>query len=325
MSSDTLYYRTLNGYVVRERDGEWSMFVELDRDWRVMEHVTRQMREVLTELPADALDVVEVNRAARLTRVRTMHRSVSQIQQYERCPHAFYLQRVERAWQRPAAWLPHGLAVHKAVEMIERSSRQMPLAEAEDVFREEYADQTNRLASDGVSMSWWFPSGPYDGPADVERRYGLGLEQVGRYDQWIRSHPEDVIWMTPDGEPAIELGFDIELDGVQMIGYIDQVIADLGPRDVKSGATPGDSFQLAAYAVAIEEQYGVRFLAGDYWMGKTGKATKPYDLTVWPRNAVADRLGAMDAAVKAEQFDPKPDPDTCRMCSVQRACAFSLA
>lgn len=326
----TTYYRSPKDEVVRlRRDGdteeEWAFF---DRsgwraDWRIADTVPwPTYREKLVEIPASD-DLV---RRTAIDRVRTMHRSVSQVEQYEKCPHAYYLQRIERAWQRPAAWLSQGLAVHKAVEMYERADRQMTVEAAQDVYRSEYVSQTDRLAGDGVAVAHWFPSGPYTGPVDVERRYRLGLDQIERYDTWVRSHPDDVIWITPDGEPAIELEFRVDLDGVEVLGYIDQVLDGFGPRDVKSGNKPGGSFQLGVYDVALAEQYGIpAFGSGDYWLGKTGRATNAYDLSVWSRDAIADRVGAADAAIKAEKWDPTPSADACRMCSVQRACEFSLA
>src|SRR5690606_39161160 len=66
---------------------------------------------------------------------------------------------------------------------------------------------------------------------------------------------------------------DVELDGVRVRGYIDQVLkADsddsVRGRDVKTGAQPGDALQLKVYAVALEDTYGVQAPTGDYWMGK---------------------------------------------------------
>lgn len=267
--------------------------------------------------------------AERLEHVKTMPRSVSQLQQYTKCPYSYYLQRVARAWQRPAAWLPQGLAVHEAAEAYERSGRTMSLSEAQDVFRESYARHTDRLCAETPRFDYWFASGPYAGETDVERRYGLGLEQVARYLAWYEGKgKDDVVWITPDGTPAIELEFDVEIGTTRVRGFIDAIVetpAGIRVRDNKTGKNPGNELQLAVYAEAIRKKYGQAINHGDYWMGRTGKPTVVYDLFEWGSAELGNEFAVMDAAVKAEEFEPRPDPDKCRFCSVSSACSFSAA
>lgn len=258
------------------------------------------------------------------------YRSVSQLKEYQRCPHAYYLHRVARVWERPAAWLPQGLGVHEAAEEFEKSGRTMTTEKAQEVYRESYAKHTNRLCEDTPNFGWWFASGPYKGETDVERRFGLGLDQVAGYvDYYTEKAPEEVIWITPEGEPAIELGFNIDLDGVPVRGFIDQVIdhPEHGPivRDIKSGNKPGDDFQLAVYAVAVNELHGTEITTGDYWMGRKSKPTIPYKLDAWDKQAVTAEFHQVDADIRAEKFDPLPEPDKCRFCPVSSSCSFSAA
>jgi putative RecB family exonuclease len=267
--------------------------------------------------------------AERLEHVKTMPRSVSQLQQYRKCPYSYYLQRVARAWQRPAAWLPQGLAVHEAAEAYERSGRSLSLEQAQDVFRESYTAHTDRLCEETPRFDYWYASGPYAGETDVERRYGLGLEQTAKYLAYYEGKgKDDVIWITPDGTPAIELEFDVEIGTTRVRGYIDAVVETprgVIVRDNKTGKNPGNELQLAVYAQAIWLAYGQAINHGDYWMGRSGKPTVLYDMFEWGPAEVAAEFEEMDAAVKAEKFEPKPDPDTCRFCSVSSACSFSMA
>jgi putative RecB family exonuclease len=269
------------------------------------------------------------------------HRSVSQINQYSRCPYSYKLARIDKVWQRPAAWLGQGSAVHEAAEAYEKSGRTMTLDEAQDVFRESYAKHINEACEVTPNLEWWFASGPYGGERDIERRFGIGLEQVERYIRWYEKHPEEVIWIAPDGTPGIELGFDIDLDGVLVRGYIDAVIQlpglagdndDGSPRpevlvrDNKTGNTPGDDFQLGVYGVALAEQFGIEPpQLGDYWMGKSGKPTYPYDLGEWTREAVTARFHELEANIAAERFDPDPEPSKCNFCDVALSCEYSQA
>lgn len=262
------------------------------------------------------------------TEVRA-HRSVSQINQYERCPYSYKLQRVDKAWQRPAAWLAQGSAVHSVAEHVWRrklAGNPMSLEEAHELFREQYSKEVSEYTEITPNWDFWFASGPYRGAADVERRYNIGLEQVTKFLTWIDNHPEEMIWIAPDGTPAIELPFDIDLDGVLVRGYIDAVLCGWdGPtvRDYKTGNSPGDDFQLAVYAVALAELYDIpppKF--GDYWMGRSGKPTLPYDLSYWTRERVSARFRELEENVQAQRFPPLPSADKCRFCSVASACDY---
>ncbi|QHB41249.1 Cas4 exonuclease [Mycobacterium phage Chupacabra] len=256
------------------------------------------------------------------------HRSVSQLKQYERCPYSYYLARVLKVWQRPAAWTAQGSAVHEAIEAWERSGRTMSLEEMTAVFRKSYDRYINESCADTPNFKAWFASGPYDGKRDITRREDIGQDQCEKYITWAESHPEEVIWIAPDGTPGIELAFDIDLDGVLIRGYIDAVLEVedvLRVRDHKTGNQPGDDFQLGVYAVALAETYGIEApTIGDYWMGRAGKPTYPFDLTDWPRDRVAEAFGELEDNIKAERFDPLPEPDKCKFCDVAHACSFAV-
>lgn len=256
--------------------------------------------------------------------------SVSQYKTYTRCPYSWKLQKIDKVWQRPAAWLAQGTAVHAAAEAYERSGRTLPLGEMLDVFRQSYTDEISEYTDDTPNFDWWFASGPYRGAQDIERRFLLGLEQTGKYPAWYEKHPDEVVWIAPDGTPGIELGFDIDLDGIQVTGFIDVIIIDaetgeLTVRDNKTGNQPGDDFQLATYAVAVELAYGVdRPRMGDYWMGRTGKPTFPFDLSAWDRDRITAEFRQLADNIQAERFAPDPEPAKCRFCPVAESCEFAL-
>lgn len=254
------------------------------------------------------------------------HRSVSQRNTYEQCAYRYKLERLDKVWQRPAAWLSQGTAVHAAYEAWERSERTMPLEQMQEVFAEEYAKSIAEQAEQTPNMEYWFASGPYKGEVDVERRYGIGMEQCEKLIRWYESHPDEKIWITPDGIPAIELPFRVTLNGVMVRGYIDAIMetpTGIVVRDLKTGNMPGDEFQLATYAVAMKEMYGVDIHQGDYLMGKTGKPTLIYDLKDSPTEVVAAEFERMDKAVLAGEFEPSPEKNKCMFCSVRTSCEFA--
>ncbi|AQT28247.1 Cas4 exonuclease [Mycobacterium phage Jabith] len=263
------------------------------------------------------------------TKISLPLRSVSQLNQYCACPQAYKLARIDKVWVRPAAWLPQGTAFHTVAETYEKRRNEgnpMTLDEAMDLFKAEYSKDVGALTEETPNFEWWFWSGPYNGQRDVERRWEIGLEQVEKFIEWRETEGQE-IWTTPDGTPAIELYFEIELEGIIVRGYIDAVVVvdgKLRVRDYKTGNKPGDDFQLGVYALALRMLYGVEVTEGDYFMvGKKGKKPKPtpvYDLTPWTYEEVRDRFHEVEEGIAAGRFDPDPDPDKCGFCDVNYSC-----
>lgn len=176
----------------------------------------------------------------RLEEVKNGPRSVSQYNQYKRCPYSFYLERVAKVWQRPAAWLVQGIAFHEAIERFEREHPGIGPEDVLQTYADAYERHANGLLGETPDMQTWSRSGPYDGEADLARRYKLGWDQVADYLDWRAEHRID-FWHTPEGTTGIELGFDVDMSGVRVRGFIDQVTTEL-VRDLKTGNQPGDTF-----------------------------------------------------------------------------------
>lgn len=270
----------------------------------------------------------------RMQEVKLQSRSVSQLTEYmdelNGCAYKYFLNRIVRAWDMPAAWLPQGLAVHEAAQMWEESGRTLPLHAVIKKAMESYRFHIRRFEAITPNYNYWMTGWTLGGWDDVTRRAKFVVEQITRYVGYYTKHPEEQIWTTPNGKKAIELEFHIKLDKVKVMGYIDQIIAwyDRQPehlrlRDIKTGKKPGGTLQLKVYDIAIEEQEGVSIGEGDYWMANAGKPTKEvYDLTTMSREQVVDLFGRMDRGVREEDFEPSPDPDKCRMCPVRSACRY---
>lgn len=255
-----------------------------------------------------------------------LHRSVSQRNTYIRCPWSYKLQRIDKVWQRPASWLSQGLGVHKAMEEWELSGRELPFEELVRIYEEEFIRSIDEQAQDTPNFDYWFGSGPYPGPVDIERRFALGRTQLESLVGWSLNHPEQTTWVTPDGDPAVELGFDVELGGVKVRGFIDHIVdtpKGLTVRDIKTGSRPGDAFQLAVYSEAMRIVHGVEINRGDYFMGKTGKPSRTVIITDEDRAAVHEEFKELDAKIRNEEFPPNPSRNTCVMCSVRTSCEWA--
>ncbi|MFF1908636.1 RecB family exonuclease [Kitasatospora sp. NPDC058218] len=259
-----------------------------------------------------------------MTNVESMPRSVSQTEQYEKCGWRFWLQRVERVTPLPAAWSHHGTAFHAAAEAVERSGRQMGAEEAVQLFSDEYSTLINKGLDQEPNMDRWLAAG-ISGGDDIERRYVLGQEQTARYVEWAQEHQPD-IWRTAEDKEALELYFKVELGGVLVRGYIDQLVTEASSvrvRDLKTGSMKS-KFQLETYKVAVELAHGVTVNRGDWYLAKNGGLSRAVNLTAVTADQVGERYAAMDAGVKAGRFEPRPG-FLCRFCDMKHACSFSSA
>lgn len=277
------------------------------------------------------MTVIEGTTLDPLIAAQTSPRSVSQVLSYQKCPYAYYLGKIarddigERIWDRPAAWLPMGTAVHAAAESWERSNRSVSLEDAQTVYTASYIEETEKLLARG-RMDTWFHSGPYDGESDIERRFKLGYDHVARYVSWYSGKgSQDVVWVADDGTPGIEMEFHIDLDGVAVRGYIDTVFSTphgIVVNDNKTGVKPGDVFQLATYAVALKDQYHQTVNHGQFFMTRKVKPDPLIDLFEMGREEVTAVYHELDENVKAERFDPKPEPEKCSRCGFNSYCPF---
>lgn len=208
------------------------------------------------------------------------------------------------------------------MEAYEKSGRALSLGDMVSVYFEAWDSGIEALKAIEPDLSKWLTGSKTSGFTDVGRRRERGADQVMAYFQFSQANPFE-IWESPDG-PAVELHFSIVLGGVEVVGFIDQVLeapdGGLWVRDVKTGTRlPDSAFQLGVYGVAVEQLYGIRPRWGDYFMCKNNAPTKAYDLSTY----TADRLGRwfarLDRAVNAGVYIPNPG-DACRTCSVSRYC-----
>ncbi|MEV3860726.1 PD-(D/E)XK nuclease family protein [Streptomyces sp. NPDC050095] len=247
------------------------------------------------------------------------------MEQYEKCAWRWYLQRVERVPPRPAAWSMHGTAFHSAAEAWERSARTMDDEAVRGVFREQYTDMVTKALEMEPNTDLWLSAGRYSGGEDIERRYRLGLEQTTAYVAWTRTAAPS-IWTLPEsGEPALELYFMVELGGIKVRGYIDQVLEDsersVRVRDLKTGSTKS-KFQLQTYAVAIRKQWGTKVDTADWYLARDGRLSRPVKVGGVSEDEIGQRFADMDEGVKAGRVPAKPGYD-CRFCDVAHACLLS--
>ncbi|MGN7135817.1 RecB family exonuclease [Streptomyces pseudogriseolus] len=256
------------------------------------------------------------------SRVAGMTRSVSQVEQYEKCPRQYELQRIERVRPRPAAWSHQGSAFHTAIEKYEESGRSLTADQVADLFSEDYSRRVNASLQEEPNLDRWLTAGT-DGQSDIEGRYVLGLEQTRGYVAWAEEHKPSIWKDQVTGKLGIERHLTAEIGGVNVQGYVDQLLArpkgGVRVRDLKTGSTKS-KFQLQTYGVLVRKVLGLPVADADWYMAKTGGLSRPVDLTDVTEEAVAERFVSMDQGVKAGDFPPRPGFH-CRFCDVSHACS----
>jgi hypothetical protein len=204
------------------------------------------------------------------------------------------------------------------------SGQNAPLSDVLDFYYGAWDTGLARMVETEPDLKKWRTGTPKTkGDVDAGRRRQRGAEQVAAYIGYRQGDPFE-IWQTPTGDPAVELEFSVTLGGVQVLGYIDQVLeapdGSLWVRDIKTGSKlPDSAVQLGVYAEAIEQMYGERPGFGDFFMCKNNEPTKPYDLSKYTAQRLGRWFARLDRAINARVFIPNPG-DACRTCGVARFC-----
>lgn len=199
------------------------------------------------------------------------------------------------------------------------------------MFTSAYDRLCNEMLADTPNMMYWFRSGPYRGREDIERRHLIGLDQIDKFFDWYEQNPEYKTWVTPDGEVAAEVPFDVMFGTVPVRGYVDDILVDPATGDLivvddKTGNQPGKPMQLSVYPAALRKKWPDMppITSAWFWMAKNGKPTKP--ITDFTTEEELTRLfEQLDANIEAGRFDPDPEKSKCRFCDVQTSCEFSAS
>lgn len=264
-----------------------------------------------------------------LADIAPKRRSVSQYSTYMSCSEQYRLQRVAGAPQIPAAWFAMGSAVHEVLESWELWGRQGTVEQAQDMYATVYDRMIEEeVEKTGVPIDKWMTGSPKkNGNTDVVERAAKGAEHVLHYIEWANSTADEWRILTIKDQPAVEVEFTLDFNGVQVLGYIDQVVETregiIYPRDLKTGTRiPSTPFQLAVYAQALEALIDVLPETGSYVMTKNNMASRieHYEpLHKWSRPILDTMFTNMDQMERLGFYVPEPG-DQCRTCGVAAFC-----
>jgi putative RecB family exonuclease len=250
---------------------------------------------------------------------------VSRLTSIARCGTSYELERVKRLPSSPAGWTMQGIAIHDAADAWEKSARTMGVLDAQDVFKRSWRAEMAKAESKFPERDRWLVGGRKKVQNDLVDRYNNGLAQVECYIRYNQEDANLVPYTMPDGSIAAEIGFEIEFDGVTVLGYLDLLMEDtrtgeLLVRDIKSGSkAPVVPFQLIVYRMAVADVLGLDVRWGHFFMTREGHPGQAIDLTTLDEDLI--RLWFRRQVEIAERglFLPNPG-DACRTCGVSIHC-----
>jgi RecB family exonuclease len=247
------------------------------------------------------------------------HISYSARDTLERCAKSYFLSRIAKAPTRPALWLAGGSAVHEVTEGWDRG--EIPAVGLEAAWNATFDAQLAELDAKDANRDRWRKT-----KQGVEEWRVDGLEYVQAWIDWRERSPWE-IWVTPDGEAAIELDISGKLPGceVEIKAYLDRVFYDpnLGKLtivDIKTGTRkPNSPAQFGTYAALLAQKYDIQVQWGVPFMNRKAAPSEPFDLTIFTPEYVGMTYGRAWAQIKAGNFNAHVG-DGCFLCDVQEAC-----
>lgn len=251
-------------------------------------------------------------------------RSVSQLKALSSCGERFRLERLMRydLPVTPSPWTGLGIALHEAFCDWEKFDRQIDVCEYFLKYYNAYIEDSLEKQPD---LEYWvIPPGSKDVKKSIESYRNRGLtKDVPTYrDRCLEAEWE--IYTFEDGTKALELEYEIVLNGVTVKGAVDRVQWWPDGRatieDLKSGNLEyWDQRQIGTYAYALREVYDIPVRWGRYWFTKTDQPSEWYDLARYDTDYLGELYSTLDKVVGQKLFLPNPG-DHCKLCSVRPYC-----
>jgi putative RecB family exonuclease len=252
--------------------------------------------------------------------------SYSSMNQYKTCGEQWRLERKERLPSTPGWYHVGGTAFHSMTEALDLED--LGIGEVTKTYSEYFDDAVVEQETDtGVARELWKTAGTKAVPEGETwwRQQGAGM--VTAWINWRNKAPMD-IWITPDGEPAVELAVTPTFGEVPSKGSVDIVMAlraspgTLVVIDKKTGKPPKSNIQLATYAQAVSDRYGVDCHHGAYYMARGAVLTGLTDLSGIMGNSLNYQYEQTAKAIEHDIFPARPSGLCRNWCDVSKYCAW---
>jgi putative RecB family exonuclease len=193
----------------------------------------------------------------------------------------------------------------------------------EESFLEQIAEVEEKSGTNPVD---WRVGGR-SSKANPDKENKVWWDENGRkmfYDfinAWSESGFE--IWVSPQGVPGIEIGFNNNFGDVPVRGFADAVVKvgnEIAVIDFKTGNyMPDSSIQLGVYASLMEMQFGFRPTKGYYYSARKAQFIESPGLERWSIPVLTELFTQFERGIQNEIFLPNIGM-SCGTCGVKDYC-----
>jgi len=131
------------------------------------------------------------------------------------------------------------------------------------------------------------------------------------------------IWVSPEGVPGIEIGFNNSFSDVPIKAFADAVVMsgnELTVIDFKTGSyMPDSSLQLGVYASLMELQFGVRPTKGYYYSARKAQFIESPGIERWTIPVLTEMFRQFNLGIENQIFLPNIGM-SCGTCGVKEYC-----
>jgi len=131
------------------------------------------------------------------------------------------------------------------------------------------------------------------------------------------------IWVSPEGVPGIEIGFNNSFGDVPIKAFADAVVMsgnELTVIDFKTGSyMPDSSLQLGVYASLMELQFGVRPTKGYYYSARKAQFIESPGIERWTIPVLTEMFRQFNLGIENKIFLPNIGM-SCGTCGVKEYC-----
>jgi RecB family exonuclease len=131
------------------------------------------------------------------------------------------------------------------------------------------------------------------------------------------------IWVSPEGVPGIEIGFNNSFGDVPIKAFADAVVIsgnELTVIDFKTGSyMPDSSLQLGVYASLMEMQFGVRPTKGYYYSARKAQFIESPGIERWTIPVLTEMFRQFNLGIENKIFLPNIGM-SCGTCGVKEYC-----
>jgi putative RecB family exonuclease len=253
---------------------------------------------------------------------KVYYKSVSNLKLYRECGLQWKFRKFDKIESQPAAWLPQGTAVHAAWEAWEKSGRTLTTEKILEVYYAVFDAEMDKLKEKQPDLKQWLVVGRTKIENDIANRRERGAEQAIRFIERIKDEPWKP-WELPDGSPAVEVPFDVDFGFGPIRGYVDLIKefndGTLLITDIKTGNREKTALQLAVYAHAVNEIFGLAITQGSWYYAKDDVWSDRIDLSELTVEYLRQQFESQEKGIQNRVFLANPGSH-CALCPAQRKC-----